>query len=346
VRRVSDEGGIGSATEPSVDIGLTAYRRTTYLAEAIESVVAQTFQNWRLTVCDNGPGGGAIEDLTRSYLSDARVTYLATRRELPLAENWTNALSQGTGRYVAVLNDDDRYHPDFLRRRVDALEAHPECAFAYAEWVGIDEHGAVTQRVPPKFPEGVLLREVMAEWFTRQNLVVPPAIIVRRAACEHVGAFFDSRWQYCDWELWARLAAHYPAYYLTEPDNDFRRHSGAYTFSDRESADHLLEMLEHIEALFMREVESFRPSRLTRARNRSRMLLHIAGDAHRGGGWKASRGLYGRALRVYPPTFFAYPSISMVGRTILGKSGSRVLSKALRFVRRDGEATASSPRHL
>lgn len=341
---MADEGGIGVATEPSVDIGLTAYRRTTYLAEAIESVLGQTFENWRLTVCDNGPGGGEIEKVTRPYLSDARVTYLATGRELSLAENWTNALNQGTGRYAAVLNDDDRYHPDYLRRRVDALEAHPECGFAYAEWVGIDENGAVTQRVPPKFPAGVLSRKLMAEWFTRQNLVVPPAIVVRRAACEAVGAYFDGKWQYCDWELWARMAARYPAYYLTEPDNDFRRHASAYTFSERESADHLLAMIDRIEDLFRHEVDGFAPSRVTRARNRSRMLLHIAGDAHRGGGWKASRGLYGRALRVYPPTLFAYPSISMLGRTILGKSGSRVLSKVLRLVRRDDPAL-SSPHH-
>ena len=85
-----------------VDVGLTAYRRATYICEAIESVLAQTFDRWRLTVCDNGPGGGEIERAIQPYLSDPRVVYLATTRDLTLAANWTNALNQGTGPYVAV----------------------------------------------------------------------------------------------------------------------------------------------------------------------------------------------------------------------------------------------------
>jgi glycosyltransferase involved in cell wall biosynthesis len=341
---VADGGSIGSAREPSVHIGLTAYRRTTYIGEAIESVLGQSFEDWQLTVCDNGPGGGEVERAVEPYLGDPRVSYLATGRELSLAENWTNALNQGRTPYVAVLNDDDRYHPNYLRRRVAALEAHRECGFAYSEWVGIDETGAVTLRVPPKFPEGVLPREVMADWFTQQNLVVPPAIVLRRSAAEAVGAYFDEQWQYCDWELWARMAAHYPAYYFAEPDCDFRRHSDAYTFTERETAGHILAMVDSIEQRFAREVEGFEPTRRARARNRSRILLHIAGDTHRAGGWKSSGALYRRALREYPPTFFSYGSLSMLGRSALGAQGSKVASRLRRLGARAGVTPGDSSR--
>jgi glycosyltransferase involved in cell wall biosynthesis len=319
--------------QPIVDIGLTAYRRDTYLADAIESVLAQSYPAWRLTICDNGVGGGAIERTVTPYLSDDRISYRPTGRDLSLAANWTNALRQGSGPYVAVLNDDDRYHRDCLARRVDALERHPECGFVFAEWVGIDAEGVETMRAPPKFAEGVLSRLTMADWFVRQNLVAPPAILLRRSSCVAVGDFFDEQWQYCDWELWGRLAAHYPAYYLPEPDCDFRRHEGAYTFEERESADHLLAMIDALERRYESEVPGFRPSPRQRRRNRSRMLLHIAGDAYRASGWQGARSLYRRSVQLYPPTVFSYSSVSMVGRSLLGQRGSRAVSRVMRGLR-------------
>jgi glycosyltransferase involved in cell wall biosynthesis len=339
---VSDGGSIGSDQQPLVHVGITAYRRTTYIREAVESVLAQSFERWQLTISDNGPGGGEIELAVRPYLADPRVSYVPTGRELPLARNWTAALRMGSTPYVAILNDDDRYHPGFLQRRVEALEAHPDCGFAYSEWIGIDDGGAVTTHVPPKFPEGVLPRELMARRFMRQNLVVPPAILVRRSACDAVGAYFDDRWQYCDWDLWARLASRFPAYYFAEPDCDWRRHGEAYTFSERETAEHILSMIESLEALYEREL-GVELSRVERARNRSQVLLHIAGDAHRAGGWRKSGGLYRGALRQYPPAVFDPTSLSLVGHSLLGARGSRAASRLLRVFRHAGTAQGSAP---
>ncbi|MDQ3671855.1 MAG: glycosyltransferase [Actinomycetota bacterium] len=321
------------ATTPSVDVGLTAYRRATFIGEAIESVLGQTFDHWQLTICDNGVGGGEIERVVQAYLDDPRVSYRATGRELSLAENWTSALNQGNGRYAAVLNDDDRWHPGFLRARVEALEAHPECAFAFSSCVLIDEHGEEIVRWPLHRQEGVLERLEATRWLIRENPIVPPAIIVRRSACEAVGSFFDDTWQYCDWELWARMAARFPVYYLPRHDNDNRRHTAAYTFGEREPPDQLLDMFDHLEETFALEVEGFGLSRVERARIRSQILLRAASDVHIGVGWKGSGQTYRRALREYPPTLFGRTSLTMLARSLLGKRGSRLVSRLLRVVR-------------
>jgi glycosyltransferase involved in cell wall biosynthesis len=316
----------------TVDVGLTAYRRTTYIREAIESVLAQTFDGWRLTVCDNGTGESDVRRVIEQYLSDPRVSYAPTGRELSAAENWTNALNQGTGPYVAVLNDDDRWHPEYLQARVEALERHPECGFAFSAWIEIDEHGGQLNRHPARFPTGVISREDLAHWFIRQNLVVPPAIVVRRSACEAVGAFFDGAWQYMDWELWARLAAHSPAFYLARHDNDFRRHPTTVTRAERESPDRLLAMFDHLERLFADQVGTSGLSRLERGRIRSNVLLHAASDVHVSGGWSMSGPTYRRALREYPPTVFTRVSLTMLAKTVLGRRGSNAIARALRTV--------------
>jgi glycosyltransferase involved in cell wall biosynthesis len=320
--------------EVTVDVGLTAYQRTTYIREAIESVLAQTFGGWRLTICDNreGEGESAIEGAVGDYLSDRRITYVRTGRELSAAENWTNALNKGDAPYVAVLNDDDRWHPEYLEARVAALDAHPECAFAFSPWVQIDENGREMNRASVRFPEGVLSQESLAHWFLRENLVVPPAIVMRRSSCESVGSYFDGAWQYMDWELWARLAAHYPAFYLPRHDNDFRRHPTTVTRAKRESPARLLAMVDHLERLFAGEVGTSPLPRIERGRIRSRILLRAASDVHVSGGWKMSGPTYVRALREYPPTVFARVSLTMLTKTVLGKRGSEAVSRALRAV--------------
>src|SRR5688500_12992901 len=106
-----------STPDARVDVAVTAYRRATYLREAIESILGQSYSGWALRICHNGVGGGPIEEAARAYLDDPRISYLTTGRELPLAESWTNAIRQGTSPYVALLNDDDRWHPTFLETR-------------------------------------------------------------------------------------------------------------------------------------------------------------------------------------------------------------------------------------
>lgn len=325
-----------------VDIGLTAYRRTTYIAEAIESVLAQTFDGWRLTICDNGAGGGEVAEAVSSYLADPRISYRATGRELPLAANWTNALNQGSAPYVAVLNDDDRWHPDFLRVRVEALDAHPECGFAFGECVVVDSDGVETLRAWIRAPAGVLPRVQAARWFTFQNAVAPPAILLRRSACAEVGSFFDGAWQYCDWELWARIAARFPVYYVDRQDSDFRRHTSAYTFAEREAPEQLLAMIAHLEALFTREVDGYRLSRRERARGRSRALLSAASDVHTARGWSMSAPTYRRAVREYPPALFTRASLRMLAKSLLGRRGATALARGMQIVRRQRSGSPAS----
>jgi glycosyltransferase involved in cell wall biosynthesis len=316
------------------DIAIPAYRRATYIAEAVESVLGQTFGHWRLTICDNGPGGGEIEQAVRPYLSDPRVSYTPSGHEVSLAENWTRAIHQGTGTYVAILSDDDRWHPDFLGARVGTLAAYPECGFVFSEWVQVDEHGNELQRSPVRFVEGVVSRDVLAHWLTRQNIVGETTVVVRRSAYEAVGAAFDPAWHYTDWEMWARLAARFPAYYLARNDSYWRRHAQAVTFTRREDPKQLLAMVTHVERLFAQELDGFRPGRLQRAQNRSRILLHSAGDVHTAGGWKRSGALYRRALREYPPSLFELTSLRMLAHTLVGRRVSRAVAQAVRFLRR------------
>lgn len=334
--RMPDEEREIEASSPDVvvDIGITAYKRATFVRDAIDSVLAQTFDRWLLTIYENGPGGGEIEDAVRPYLSDPRVSFQPSERQLPFADNWTRAIRAGSGRYVALLHDDDRWHDDFLRRRVEALDANPECGFAYSEWVQIDEHGNEISRSPIRSADGALEQGDLARQLVERNPIGGSTTLVRRSAYEAVGFAFDGRWFYCDWEMWARLVARYPAYYVARQDNDFRRHASANSFVSPEDPERLLAMMDHVERVLTEGVGDFDLSRVDRARTRSIILLQAASAAHRGGGWKDAATLYRRALRQYPPTVFTRMSLSMLARSLLGRRGSRAIAHAMHVAAR------------
>jgi hypothetical protein len=331
--------GVLADSDALVDVAITAYRRATYLREAIESVFAQTYAGWRLRICHNGVGGGDIEKVTRPYLDDSRVSYVTTGHELPLAESWTTAIARGTAPYVALLNDDDRWHPGFLGARVAALEAHPACGYAFGEFRLVDESGGVVELSPLAFPTGVVPRRALAEALVRRSVAAPPTILVRRSAYNTVGAVFDGRWHYCDWEMWARLGSRFPAYYIADHDSDYRRHPQTNTLATQEAPQTLLQMLEHIEQLLAGHVEGFSVSARSRAQIRSSVLLGSAADVHEQGGWKVSGGLYRRGLREYPPSAFSIVSLRLLARTVLGRRLAHALGSVSRSLRSDGRRT-------
>ena len=113
------DGGSGSGrrdSRPVVDVGVPTWGRPQYLRETIESVLAQTFQRWRLTVSENGPGDEEIRAIVEPYLDDSRVRHVPTGSEISAPENATRAIEAGDAPFVALLHDDDRWDPEFLAR--------------------------------------------------------------------------------------------------------------------------------------------------------------------------------------------------------------------------------------
>jgi hypothetical protein len=314
----------GRASEPPVvDVNVTVFKRTTYVRDAVRSVLAQTEGRWHLRICDNGPGGGDIADVAAEFLDDPRVSYQATGEELSQAENWTHTINLGTAPFVALLNDDDWWDPDFLRVRVEALTANPACGFAFSEWKLVDDSTGKALRSPIRFPEGVVTSELLARHLLRHNISVPPAVVVRRSTLARAGSFFDARWQYFDWELLARLAAHAPAYYAARHDNSYRRHPTAVTFKTSEDPQRLLRMLAHIETMFEQQL-GIRLSQSERRRVRADALLAAATVTHQSGGWRTAGGLFRAAVRTHPPHAVQRTAMGMYAQTILG---GRILSK-------------------
>jgi len=121
----------GTSNVPRVSVILPTYRRNDYLRLALESALAQTYEDIEIIVSDNGPSV-EIEELVHSY-GDPRVRYRHNGGNIGPMRNALAAYACARGAYIVNLHDDDLWEPTYLGRLVPALEAHPDVTVAFAD---------------------------------------------------------------------------------------------------------------------------------------------------------------------------------------------------------------------
>jgi glycosyltransferase involved in cell wall biosynthesis len=134
---------------PRVSIGLTVYNSERYLDESIQSLLAQTFQDFELIISDNA-STDRTRDIALAYVaSDNRVRYVRNRMNIGVAGNFNQAFRLSSGEFFKWAAYDDLCARDFLFRCVEVLDRDPDVVLAYPRTVGIDEHGHATMPHAP-----------------------------------------------------------------------------------------------------------------------------------------------------------------------------------------------------
>jgi len=144
-----------STQRPKVSIGLPVYNGEKYLAQALDSVLAQTFQDFEVILSDNASTDGTAEICQRYAAKDARIRYNRNATNIGGGNNENLTVELSTGDYFCWLGHDDYYAPEFLEQCVAALDRDPQIVHCYAQIVAIDEQGnhkSVTSRNHAKSP--------------------------------------------------------------------------------------------------------------------------------------------------------------------------------------------------
>lgn len=110
---------------PAVSVLVTAFNRERYVAEAIESVQAQTFGDFELIVVDDRSDDRTV-DIARGYEADPRVRVVVNERNLGDYPNRNRAAALARGRFIKYHDSDDLMYPHCLETMVGALGAMPE----------------------------------------------------------------------------------------------------------------------------------------------------------------------------------------------------------------------------
>ena len=164
---------------PSVSVVMPLYNTMKYVAEAIESILLQTFTDFELIVVDNGSTDGSLE-YARS-LTDQRVRVIT---EEARGAGWaTNAgFKASRAELVAIMDADDVAHPDRLRQEVEFMNANPEVVLLGTRFAFLV--GSETVPVPPQPREHEQICEALA---SGRPVVCNPSLMARAWAVRAVG---------------------------------------------------------------------------------------------------------------------------------------------------------------
>jgi glycosyltransferase involved in cell wall biosynthesis len=132
---------------PRLSVGLPVYNGANYLAESIESLLGQSFEDFELIISDN-TSTDDTPDICRHYeKQDSRVRYVRQPHNIGLAPNHNFTVGQARGELFKWASHDDLYARDLLRYCIDALDQNPHVVLAHSWTAMIDSSGTVTKMV-------------------------------------------------------------------------------------------------------------------------------------------------------------------------------------------------------
>ena len=132
-------------TTPRLTIGLPVYNGQNYLAESLDALLGQTFEDFELVISDNASTDGTAAICRRYEKLDSRIRCIRQLHNIGLAPNHNLLLEQARGELFKWASHDDLYACDLLERCVEALDEHPHVVLAHSWTAMIDGSGNVTR---------------------------------------------------------------------------------------------------------------------------------------------------------------------------------------------------------
>jgi len=215
---------------PVVSVVMPVYNGEKYLAEAIESILAQTFTDFEFVIVDDCSQDRS-SDIIRAYQAgDERIRFIALERNMGAADARNQALAVASGEFIAAMDCDDVCLPERLEKQVDHLRRNPAIGVLGAGAQAVDEdlNSFYAFNLPER--HALIVYNIFVASF-----LIHPTVMMRRELLECIGGYERGRRTAYDTELWSRLMWRTRFANLPETLLLYRRHE-AQTHTTRDAA--------------------------------------------------------------------------------------------------------------
>tara|TARA_B100000787_G_C16199329_1_gene303765 strand:+ start:12917 stop:13810 length:894 start_codon:yes stop_codon:yes gene_type:complete len=203
---------------PLVSIIMNCYNGEKYLQEAVDSVLAQTYQNWELIFWDNQSTDKSA-DIIKRY-NHEKFNYFYAPKHTVLYEARNYAIAKASGEFYAFLDVDDSWVQEKLEKQL-LLFDDPEVGLVYGNyWIKHESRGTQNQRYEQILPSGRILNDLLKDY-----VVGLPTIVVRKEVFDDVKYPFNQRYNIIgDFDMVIRTALNWKLVGIQEPCATYRSH--------------------------------------------------------------------------------------------------------------------------
>ena len=191
---------------PKVSVILPTYNRLPMLKEAMDSVLAQNFEDMELIVVDDGSTDGTAEEMKR-YGGRVKLIQHSRNRGVSAARN--KGILHARGKYIAFLDSDDLWVKGKLRIQVSFLDDNPHYPICYTDEIWIRRGKRVNPMIKHAKYSGWIFEKCLP-----LCIMSPSSVMMKRTLFSKVG-LFDEALPVCeDYDFWLRVSARFPIFFI------------------------------------------------------------------------------------------------------------------------------------
>jgi glycosyltransferase involved in cell wall biosynthesis len=208
-----------------VSVIIPTYNRIAFLRCALESVKAQTFEDYECLIAnDHLPTRNDLENLLQREGFDDRFRLIQNPKQLGVSASRNRTMDLARGEILAFLDDDDIWFPNYLQKIVDSHNESPKVGLVYTGYIEFWEGDILREKtVPAKIPSVPPKEAMLAGNF---SIASGSTVSIKKSCLEKSGNFDVSMASWEDWDLWLRIAHHYEFRGIREPLVRYRQHLG------------------------------------------------------------------------------------------------------------------------
>lgn len=253
-----------TVVRPLWSVMIPTYNCANYLKRTLESVLLQDpgKEKMQIEVVDDNSTDADVEVIVTT-VGKGRIKFYKQPENRGSLRNFETCLNRSHGQYIHLLHGDDYVEPGFYIEIENLFNQYPEAGVACTGFWYIDEKGNYL------YPNTKIAGQpgILNNWLiilAQGQKLQPPAVAVKRSVYEHLGGFFGMHYGE-DWEMWVRIAAHYPFAYTPLKLVKYRVHDENITAVSFQSGQHIKDMIKAINI-----IQSYLPA------NKKRKLKKLA----------------------------------------------------------------------
>ena len=203
---------------PTISVVMPVYNRQKYVAEAIDSILVQTYKDFEFIIVDDCSTDQTLNIILTYKKKDQRIRIIKNNQNLGIAISRNKGIDLAQGKYIAFMDSDDISLPERFEKQIEFMDKNPEISVlgTQCEYIDLEGNFIRIKRVP--------LLPIEVRWYLYAKSIINPSVMVRSELFKlhnyrHINIKSAS-----DYEIWARISNKFLIGNLPDILVKFRRH--------------------------------------------------------------------------------------------------------------------------